>query len=175
MSQSQPAPKRRRLLKFAVVTACLLVVILALSAERISGSFGPMQRHESQCLMCQRERVETWLSGRKVSDSISSNQYSDWIDSLAPPGHSHVWLVHTEYHRQRWFAPTSIGCGGVAVIPRIYEQRTTLGEQEARQLLAVWQKRVTDPAFDPNSLDEMDAFVDVIVTDPQSLLESDAE
>ena len=157
-----------------MAAVCAIVVLIALFWERISDSFGPMQQDESQCLVCQRNRVEKWVCEKKVSDSISSNQYSNWIDSFVPTSHSHVWLVHTDYYRGHWFGPKSIGCGGVSVIPQIFEQRNTLGEQEARQLVAKWHELVTSPTFS-NSLKEMDEFMNAVVRNPESLLEVDSE
>jgi hypothetical protein len=148
----------------------MIGILAFLGFRSLCDAFGPMERHDSQCLICHRERTEKWLSGKKVIDEVTSNQYSDWVDTFVPSTHGHQWMGHTFYSRPRWFGATTIGCGGVAVIPRIFEQRNILGEQNARQIHARWRAVVGAPKVGPTDSRAMDEFAKAIVNDPESLL-----
>ena len=150
-------------------TALAVPLVTLLFWGKISEAFGPMEQDESYCLICYRDRVEKWVCGSKTRNDITSNEYSDWVDSFASPDHEHVWAGCTTYHRARWFGPTSIGCGGVATIPRMFEQRDRLGESESQQLVLKYHSLIKQqsPQID---FDELARFVDVVVQDPDSLL-----
>ena len=128
--------------------------------------FGPMRQNECQCLICNRGRVEKWVCGAKVRDEISQNEYSDWMDTFTPADHQHVWMKHTGYNRARWFGSKTIGCGGIPTIPRIFEQRSSLGEIHAQNLAARFHELVKSKS--PQS--ELESFTTMVVEDPQSLL-----
>ncbi|APZ91219.1 hypothetical protein Fuma_00805 [Fuerstiella marisgermanici] len=133
-----------------------------------------MEQDESCCLICYRDRVEKWVCGTKVRNEVTSNEYSDWIDSFTSPDHEHVWAGSTTYHRARWFGGTSIGCGGVATIPRMFEQRSLLGEAKSQQLVLKYHEllRQQSPRID---LNELAQFVDIVVQDPDKLLKLETE
>ncbi len=157
-------------------TLCVTIVAMAVATlvfwGQISEAFGPMTQNEIQCLICHRERVEKWVCGSKVRDDIVTNEYSDWIDSFTPSDHQHIWIGHTSYNRRYWFGRTSIGCGGIATIPRIFEQRHNLGELESQRLAARFHQlvRVQSPQID---FSELDGFTKAVVEDPGSLLKPD--
>ena len=138
----------------------------------IRDRYGPSSQHDSQCLICQRMRVEKWACGEKVSDSITTNEFSDWVDSFEPSDHRHVWLVGTRYARSFWFGSKSIGCGGVPVISTIYSRRGELGEPIARQLVSAFHRLVRSPGFEKGKLKPMDEFLEIVMRDPDSLLET---
>ena len=112
------------------------------------------------------------MCGAKVSDEITSNRYSDWIDAFTPLDHQHVWAGHTTYYRRYWFGGTSIACGGIATIPRIFEQRSSLGEIEARQLAARFHELVKGQSW-KSDFGELHSFTKAVVDDPSSLLKND--
>jgi hypothetical protein len=153
-------PLRRLLMERTTIKKILGVTILAAAVitlvfwSKISAAFGPMEQHELQCLICHRERIEKSVCGSKVRDDIVTNRYSDWIDSFTPTDHEHVWVGHTSYHRSRWFGSTSIGCGGIAVIPRMFERRADLGELESQQLVSKFHELVRGqlPSIDMDAL-----------------------
>ncbi|MCA9146622.1 MAG: hypothetical protein KDB05_27780 [Planctomycetales bacterium] len=161
---------------FAKLLATMLVatsVITVVFWDHISEAFGPMKQQGSQCLICHRKRVVKWVCGSKVNDAIITNEYSDWIDTFTPVDHEHVWLGHTGYHRTRWFGSTIIACGGVATIPRIFEQRSRLGEPKSQQLAARFHEVVENqsPQFNWN---ELNSFTQSVVDDPESLLQANS-
>lgn len=168
-------PSSRTLMKRATIKKALGVTVLAAAMVtlvlwgKISEAFGPMRQEERYCLICYRDRVEQWVCGSKVRDDTVTNEYSDWIDSFTPTEHEHVWAFDTSYHRSHWFGRTSIGCGGVATIPRIFEQRSRLGEAESQQLASKYHELVRgqSPQVD---FDELARFVDIVVKNPNSLL-----
>lgn len=127
-----------------------------------------MHRCKSQCLVCQRQRIETSLCGVLVEDRLIGNEYSDWIDSFTAP-HAHVWLAATIENRTSWFGGTSFACGGTPVLAEIYRRRPSLGEPKARALVARLHKLVQSPGFKPD-LKRLDAFEAAVVSDPDSLL-----
>ena len=111
--------------------------------------------------------------GSKVHDEIAANKYSDWIDTFTPLDHQHVWMGHTSYNRSHWFGSTSIACGGMPTIPRIFEQRTRLGERKAQKLAARFHDLIEGqaPTIDLSDLfSELDSFTKAVVDDPESLL-----
>lgn len=156
----------------AVTFAAALAIMVFWSD--ICHAFGPMQQHESQCLICHRSRLERWVCGSQVKDEITTNEYSDWIDTFIPIEHQHNWMGHTTYYRRRWFSGTSIGCGGIAAVPRIFEERERVGELQAQELTRRFHELVknTDPR---QRLNEFHAFTQVFTDDPQSLLRPDDE
>ena len=158
--------------KLTGVTIIALVVIAIVFWNRISEAFGPMEQNELQCLICHRERIEKWVCGSKVRDDIVPNKYSEWIDSFTSSDHEHVWVGHTSYHRSHWFGSTSIGCGGIATIPRIFELRSQLGEYESQELAERFHELVRrqSPQVD---FDELHRFEKSVVEDPASLINPD--
>ena len=162
--------KRSRFTKILLSLLFAVAMLTAFFWNQIAGAFGPMRQNESQCLICHRDRVEKWVCGSKVSDQITTNQYSDWIDTFTPAGHAHVWSGVSSLQRSYWFGGTSIGCGGIAAIPRIFEHRDDLGERKAQQLAACFHDLVDGPS---SELDwsELDAFTQTVVDDPESLLQ----
>lgn len=171
-------PSGRTLMKRTTIKKALGVMVLAAALvtlvlwSKISEAFGPMQQEESYCLICCRERVEKWVCGSKVRDDTVTNEYSEWIDSFTPSDHDHVWAHSTTYYRGHWFGNTSIACGGFATVPRIFEQRSRVGEAASRQLASKYHELVRgqSPEID---VDELIRFVDVVVKNPNSLLRSD--
>ena len=155
-----------KILGIVLVTISVMTVVFW---DQISEAFGPMTLNESQCLICQRNRSVKWVCGSKVNDTITTNEYSDWIDTFTPEDHQHAWLVDTSYNRSYWFGGTSIGCGGIATIPRIFEQRSSLGELKSQQLAARFHELINDQ---PSSYNwkELDSFTKAVVDDPESLL-----
>ena len=129
-----------------------------------------MEQSESFCLVCYRNRVEKWVCGVKIQNDITSTNYSDWIDSFTSSDHKHVWAISTSQHRGDWFGNTLIGCGGIATIPRIFEQRDHLGDAKSQQLVFKYHEllRQQSPKID---IDDLARFVDVVVQNPNSLLE----
>jgi hypothetical protein len=156
----------KKTLGFAVFAMALVTLVFW---GQISEAFGPMEKDELQCLICHRERVKKWVCGSKVRDDIVTNQYSEWIDTFVPSTHEHVWMTHTHYNRNVWFGETSIGCGGIPTIPRIFEQRHSLGESETRGLAAQFHRLVRQKS----SLDELGRFERAVVENPASLLKPD--
>jgi hypothetical protein len=159
-------------IKILGVTILALAAVTLVFWSQISEAFGPMKQNQLQCLICHRERVEKWVCGSKVRDDIVTNEHSEWIDSFTPSDHQHVWIGHTSYNRHYWFGRTSIGCGGVATIPRIFEQRNSLGESEARQLAAKFHQLVNgqSPSID---FSELDRFTKAVAKDPAALLKTE--
>ena len=151
----------------------LLFVCLATVAVvcwgQISESFGPMKQTERQCLICQRNRVEKWVCGSKIVDEITNNEYSDWIDTFTPLDHRHVWYGHTRHDRTYWSGSKTIACGGIPAIPRIFEQRSGLGELDA-QYLAVRFHQLVESDFGKFDVTELDTFANLVVDNPESLL-----
>lgn len=147
---------------------CVLVAVAAIALfwTSIRDQYGPWGQHESQCLICQRNRIEKWVSGAKAVDSISTNEYSTWIDSFEPSDHQHVWLVHTNSGRRSWFGLRWIGCGGVNVISTIYWQRAVLGETKAQQAVLAFHRLVRSPRFEKGQLRPMDEFLENLSRDP---------
>lgn len=164
--------KRSTIKKTLGVTILAMAVVTLVFWSQISEAFGPMKQNELQCLICHRERVEKWVCGAKVRDDIVTNEHSEWIDSFTPSTHQHLWIGHTSYNRGFWFGRTSIGCGGVATIPRIFEQRNRLGESESQQLAARFHQMVRrqSPKIDYS---ELDRFTAAVVENPASLLKPD--
>lgn len=161
---------------FGKILATVLVamsVITVVTWDQISEAFGPMKQHESQCLICHRKRVVKWVCGSKVTDAITTDKYSDWIDTFTPVDHQHVWMGSTAYNRRYWFGSKSIACGGIATIPRIFEQRSSLGELESQQLAARFHEVVENqsPQFNWN---ELHSFTKAVVDDPESLLKANS-
>jgi hypothetical protein len=133
-------------MKRAKLATVLLSLIVAVAVVALA--FGPMQQTHSQCLICNRTRVEKWVIGLKVRDQVVTNVHSNWIDTFTPSSHEHVWMGSSSQSRE-WFGSTMIGCGGIATISRIYEQRDRLGEIEARRLLAQYHDLVSNgPEWD---------------------------
>lgn len=165
--------KRTTMKKILGVAILVVPVVMLVFWNRISEAFGPMEQHELQCLICHRERVERIVCGSKVRDDIITNMYSDWIDSFTPSDHEHVWVGHTSYHRSHWFGSTSIGCGGIAAIPRMFEHRDELGEADSQQLVRKFHELVQGqlPHVDFNVLYR---FENTVVEDPNSLLTPDS-
>lgn len=163
--------KRTTIKKALGVTVLAAAVVTLVLWSKISEAFGPMQQHESYCLICYRDRVEKWVCGSKVRDDTATNKYSEWIDSFTPSDHAHAWTHSTTYYRGHWFGSKSIACGGVATVPRIFEQRSRLGEAESRQLASRYHELVRrqSPEID---FDELVRFVDIVAKDPNSLLRS---
>lgn len=161
--------KRTKIKQTLSVSLFAMAVFSLVFWSRISEAFGPMKKHELQCLICHRERVEKWVCGSKVRDDIVTNQYSEWIDEFTSSAHEHVWMVDTSYNRSYWFGSTSIGCGGIPTIPRIFEQRDSLGESKSQQLAAGFHQlvRQQSPQFDFN---ELERFTKAVVENPASLL-----
>jgi hypothetical protein len=165
-------------MKRTTIKKILGVAIVAMAAAtlvfwgQISEAFGPMEQDESQCMFCWRDRVEKWVCGSKVKDEITANKYSDWVDTFTPPDHQHFWGIHTYHNRSHWFASTSIGCGGMPTIPRIFEQRTRLGELKTQKLAARFHEliRAQWPTLDVTSSGELSSFTRAVVDDPESLL-----
>lgn len=164
--------KRTTIKKALGVTVLAAAVVTLVFWSKISEAFGPMRQEESYCLICCRDRVEKWVCESKVRDETVTNEYSDWIDSFTPSDHAHVWAFDTSYYRSHWFGNTSIACGGVATVPRIFEQRNRLGEAEAQQIASKYHElvRAQSPRID---FDELARFVELVVKNPQSLLKSD--
>lgn len=164
--------KRTTIKQTVGLTILTVGLAVLLFWSRFSEAFGPMEQDELQCLICHRERVEKWVCGSKVRDDIVANEYSEWIDSFTPSTHEHVWSGTTSYNRSYWFGPTSVGCGGIATIPRIFEQRNSLGELEAQQLATRFHQLVRrqTPQIDFN---ELGRFTNAVVENPASLLEAD--
>ena len=156
-----------------------ITVVIIVFWSPISEAFGPMEQDELQCLICHRNRIEKWVCGAKVNDDITTNRYSDWIDTFTSLDHQHVWIGHTSYNRRYWFGGTSIACGGMPALPRIFEQRSRLGELEAQKLAARFHELVKGQSSKIHSgeLDsffgELDSFTKAVVDDPGSLLKSD--
>jgi hypothetical protein len=171
MPEDQRHMKRTTIKKTLGVTIVALAVITFAFWSQIADAFGPMD--ELQCLICHREHVLKWVCRSKVKDEITTNEYSDWIDTFTTSDHQHVWIGHTNYNRPYWFGRTSIGCGGMPTIPRIFEQRTSLGELKAQKLatrfheLIEAQSSTTDVSKRFNVLD---SFTNAVVDDPESLL-----
>ena len=105
-------------------------------------------------------------------DDITTNIYSDWIDTFTPLNHQHVWSRHTAYYRRYWFGGTSIACGGIATIPRIYEQRSSLGELDTQKLAARFHEVIKGQSAKID-FGELDSFTKAVVDDPRSLLKND--
>ena len=171
-------PSSRTLMKRTTIKKALGVTVLAVAVftlvfwSKISEAFGPMKQDESYCLICYRHRVEKWVCGSKVRNDTATTEYSEWIDSFTPSDHDHLWTNSTTYYRGHWFGNTSIACGGVATVPRIFEQRSRLGEAESQQLASRYHELVRgqSPEID---FDELVRFVDIVVKNPNSLLRSD--
>ncbi|WP_153555269.1 hypothetical protein [Roseimaritima sediminicola] len=164
--------KRTTIKKTLGFTVLAIAVVTLVFWSKICETFGPMAQNELQGLICHRERVKKWVCGSKVRDDIVTNKYSDWIDSFTPSDHEHVWVGHTSYHRSHWFGRTSIACGGIATIPRIFEHRNQLGEAESQQLASKFHRLVRgqSPHID---LDVLHHFENAVVEDPNSLLTPD--
>ena len=171
-------PSSRTLMKRTTIRKALGVTVLAAAVvtlvlwSKISEAFGPMQQDESYCLICYRHRVQKWVCGSKVRDDTATTKYSEWIDSFTPSDHDHVWTHSTTYYRGHWFGNESIACGGVATVPRIFEQRSHLGEAASRQLASRYHQLVRGQSPQIN-FDELVRFVDIVVKNPDSLLRSD--
>lgn len=161
--------KRSTIKKTLGITVVVVAVATLVFWGQISEAFGPMTQEETYCLICYRNRVEKWVCESKVREETFTNEYSDWIDSFTPSDHAHVWALSTAYHRGHWFGGTSIACGGVATVPRIYEQRKRLGEAESQQIASRYHEvvRGQSPKID---FDELARFVDLVVKNPHSLL-----
>ena len=93
--------------------------------------------------------------------------------------HSLRWITSTfgvfklpGHYRSRWFGGTSIACGGMPTIPRIFEQRTRLGELKTQKLAARFHEliRAQWPTLDVTSSGELSSFTRAVVDDPESLL-----
>ena len=145
----------------------LLGLLAILSLVGAAFWFGPMRQDESQCLICHRERVENWVCGAKLNDEITQNEYSQWVDTFTPAEHQHVWMRHTGYNRAHWFGRKAIACGGIPTIPRIFEQRNSLGEKQAQKLAAIFHELVKAKS----AQSKLESFTTKVVEDPQSLLE----
>lgn len=160
------------MMAFATIS-CMLLAAAAMAWfwTSIQDRYGPRAQHDSQCLICQRVRVEKWVCGEKVTDSIRSTEYSDWIDSFEPKDHSHVWLISTRTARIAWFGSESIGCGGVSVISTIYSQRNVLGEDKARRAVSAFHRFVRSPGFEKGRLKPMDDFLENLSNDLDFWLE----
>jgi len=165
--------KRITIKKSLGVAVVSIAVATLVFWGQIAEAFGPMKQNETQCLICHRNRVQKWVCGSKVNDEITTNKYSDWIDSFTSSDHQHVWIGHTGYNRSHWFGGTSIACGGMPTIPRIFEQRTLLGELRAQQLVVRFHELIAAQSS-TNDLgkrfDELDSFTKAVVDDPESLL-----
>jgi hypothetical protein len=165
---------------FGKILGVLLVSIATVTVVfwgQISESFGPMRQTECQCIICHRYHVEKWVCGSKVNDAITTNKYSDWIDTFTPLDHQHVWVGTTTYNRSHWFGTESIGCGGIPAIPRIFEQRSSLGELEAQKIAARFHELIKGqlPKIDFNEMNELNIFTNTVVDDPKSLLDADPQ
>jgi hypothetical protein len=156
-----------------VVVLCVAAAVFGYPAVR--ERFAPMSQHESQCLLCQRNRIEKWICEEKVLDSVETNEYSDWVDSVVNPEHVHVWAIATSYYRGSWFGPQSIGCGGQDTLARIFDLRLSHGEQPARDVLAKWHRLIQSlqadsEKFDKSDYDAMRDFREAVVKDPTTVL-----
>ena len=158
--------------KILGVTTVALAAAAWVFWSQVSAAFGPMEQHELQCLLCHRERIQKWVCGSKVRDDTITNAQSDWIDSFTPPEHEHIWCGHTSTYRGHWFGGTSIACGGIPTIPRIFEQRSQWGESKSRQLVARFQQLVKSqaPQIDFN---ELELFTTAVTKNPDSLLKAE--
>jgi hypothetical protein len=138
----------------------------------ISDAYGPMEQAESQCLICQRGRVERSVCGSQVKDEITTSQYSDWIDTFVSSEHEHVWLVYSHSNRRNWFGNQAIACGGIPALSMIFSRRGELGEQKAQELVRKFHELVkAKPRFD---FEELNVFTNTIADDPNSLLDANA-
>jgi len=162
--------KRSTIIKIVGVAFLATAVVTLVVWDTIAEAYGPMEQHEACCLICHRERVRKWVCGSKVRDGIVTNKYSEWIDSFTPSDHEHVWVGHSSYHRSRWFGPTSVACGGIATIPRIFDNRMDLGESRSQQLASRFHELVRQQS--PNTdFSELYRFENAVVENPASLLE----
>lgn len=152
-----------------LLTIIAILIISTTAVCCVGYFFGPMEQRESQCLTCNRNRVEKWVCGWKTNDEISTNACSDWIDTFDTVNHRHMWMIHTTYDRRSWFGSTSVGCGGVATLSRIYEQRRLLGEQNAQKLVEKFHKLVMKPGSKID-FNELESFTNHVVNQPDSLL-----
>ncbi len=157
--------------RWLVIFAVACAAVTTLFVPYLRRTFGPLTLHESQCLLCHRDRLENWVCGTKVTDSVSTNEYSNWMDALLAPTHAHLWLQHTGYYRPHWFGSTSIACGGVSVIPRIFEQRGKLGEDKARQLAHAWHALIAAGTPGVDNQQRLDAFTEMVRDNPEALLD----
>jgi hypothetical protein len=165
--------KRTTIKKTLGVAIVAMAVATLLFWGQISEAFGPMKQHENQCLICDRYRVEKWVCGSKVKDEITANKHSDWIDTFTPLDHQHVWNGTTGHYRSRWFGGTSIACGGMPTIPRIFEQRTSLGELKAQKLAARFHDLIEEQSSTTDVsewFNVLGSFTNAVVDDPESLL-----
>lgn len=163
--------KRTAFGKILATVLVAMAVVTVVFWDQISEAFGPMKQHESQCLVCQRSRSEKWVCGSKVNDTITTNEYSDWIDTFTPKDHQHAWRAFTSYNRTYWFGGTSVGCGGNSTIARIFEQRRSLGERQSQQLAARFHELINDQPSPYNWI-AIDSFTKTVVDDPESLLKA---
>lgn len=153
------------------VTSCAVLGLFVFWGS-FCEAYAPMDQDEYQCLICQRGRVKESVWGTQPSDEITSNEYSDWIDTFVSNKHEHVWLGHTSYHRRHWFGSKSIACGGIPALSMIFSRRRELGEEKAQKLVGKFHELANaKPRFDFNSLD---AFTNAIAADPDSLLDTEA-
>lgn len=159
------------MMAITAISCVLIAAAIALFWTSIRDRYGPRAQHDSQCLICQRIRVEKWVSGEKVTDSIRTTEYSDWIDSFEPKDHQHVWLVSDRTARSAWFGNESIACGGVNVISTIYSQRGVLGENKARRAASAFHRFVRSPGFEKGRLKPMDDFLENLSSDLDFWLE----
>jgi hypothetical protein len=169
-------PDRLRYFRWiAAALAILLAVATVLSWPAFAARFGPMTRQESQCLICNRQRIQESLTGQPTHDEIIENEYSAWVDTFVPASHQHVWSGSTRYDRRHWFGGKSIACGGIAVLAWIYRRREDLGEEKCRQLALKFHELVRDPAPVADQYKRYDEFGRAVTDDPESLLADEAE
>jgi len=166
-----PLMTRTKVAKLLATLSVAIAVVTVVFWSPISEAFGPMKQNELQCLICHRNRVKKWVCGAKVNDEITTNRYSVWIDTFTPLDHQHVWIGHTAYNRRYWFGGTSIACGGMPAIPRIFEQRSSVGELDAQKLAAGFQELIKGQSAKIDFV-ELDAFTKAVVDDPRSLLKN---
>ncbi len=130
-----------------------VAVVALVFWERIADRFLPTKHRDSQCLICSRQRDQRWVCGWMLKDKITTNVYSEWIDTFTPLGHQHVWATANISTRDRWFGSMMVGCGGNATISRIYKQRGTLGEQKCQQLVVKFQELARQPNSENKDLE----------------------
>jgi hypothetical protein len=89
------------------------------------------------------------VCGQPVTDRVTTNELSDWVDTFVPAAHEHLWYSSSSSRREHWFGSRVIGCGpGMSAIPTIYRQRAELGEAEARRLAEQFHDLATTPGVE---------------------------
>lgn len=144
---------------FAGLLCVLAAPLTPQAVDALEVRYAPFRTVESGCPVCGRTRTQTSRRGRLVSDVISENDCSRWVDSFIGSGHAHMWVPASSSNRSEWFGSYVIACGGGAhSTSLIHRNKQRLGELRAQQLVKQYERLLASGALNVYDTDAQYKF-----------------